>query len=144
MVMKRITGISLFIMASFITVGSALAQDRAVQASVPFDFIVGKTALPAGTYTITPVFDNVIMIQNKDSRIAIMSLALQDSRESQNRSELVFDKTSSQYFLTSIRCPYTEVNVDLPPSKLEKRAQRQEAELHGNSNGSEQVLVALK
>jgi hypothetical protein len=44
----------LFTLAVFVTAGSALAQDRAVWATVPFDFTVADKLLPSGTYTITP------------------------------------------------------------------------------------------
>ena len=44
--MKRITAIALFTIAGFVTAGSALAQNRAVRADVPFDFTVGDKLLP--------------------------------------------------------------------------------------------------
>ena len=50
--MNRISAIALFVAASFVTAGSALAQDHRVQATVPFSFTVNGATLPAGTYTI--------------------------------------------------------------------------------------------
>ena len=41
--MKQITAVALLSIGSFVTAGRALAQDRAVQATVPFDFTVGNT-----------------------------------------------------------------------------------------------------
>ena len=71
--MKRITAIALLTIATFVTAGRALAQDRAVQATVPFDFTVGEKLLPAGTYTIATASSDVIAIKNYDRRIAILS-----------------------------------------------------------------------
>jgi hypothetical protein len=44
--LKQITAVALLSIASFVTAGKALAQDRAVQATVPFDFTVGDKLLP--------------------------------------------------------------------------------------------------
>ena len=46
--MKRITAIALFAAASALGAGHALAQDHAVQATMPFDFTVGNKLLPQG------------------------------------------------------------------------------------------------
>ncbi|MBV8114110.1 MAG: hypothetical protein JO300_05170, partial [Silvibacterium sp.] len=51
--MKRITTTALFILAALVTAGGAVAQDRAVRATVPFDFTVGDKLLPAGNYEIS-------------------------------------------------------------------------------------------
>ena len=50
--MKHITAIALFIAATFITAGKAMAQDYAVQATIPFNFTVNGNQLPAGNYTL--------------------------------------------------------------------------------------------
>lgn len=137
--MKHITAISLLTLASLVTISSALAQDSGVQATVPFNFTVGNTVLPSGTYTITSESPNMILLRNKDTRHAMMALALPDSKASA-RGKLVFDKYANQYFLTEILCPNTAVNVSFPHSKLEKRAQMQEA----NLRTEHQVFLALK
>lgn len=138
--MKRITAIALFTIATFVTAGRALAQDRAVQATVPFDFTVGNKLLPAGTYTIATASYDVIAIKNYDRRIAILSTATPNSKESKNGSKLVFDKYGDQYFLSEVLCPGTSMNVNLPTSKQEKRARVQEAMLPNAS----QVLIAAR
>ncbi|HEX3469668.1 MAG TPA: hypothetical protein VHT28_00650 [Silvibacterium sp.] len=138
--MKRITAIALFIIAAFITTGRAVAQDRAVRATVPFDFTVGDKLLPSGTYTITSASADIIVIKNYDRRIAILSTATPDSKESRNGSKLVFDKYGDQYFLHEILCQSAALNVNLPTSKQEKKARVQEAMLHSAG----QVFVAAR
>jgi hypothetical protein len=140
--MKRITTIALLTLASFVTVGSISAQERAVRANVPFDFTVGNKLVPAGTYTISSESvrsPNVVVIRNGDQRIAIMSSAFAADNQSK-QSVLVFTRHGDQYFLHEILCSSRDMNLQLPASKAEKRAQTQEASL---STGN-QVLVALK
>jgi hypothetical protein len=138
--MKRITAITLFAFASILGAGAAVAQDRGVQANVPFDFTVGNKLLPAGTYTITPASEGVIAIQNRDKHVLILSAALPDGKEAKNGGELVFDRYADQYFLREILCDAAAMNVELPATKAEKQARMQEAKVQNAS----QVEVAAR
>jgi hypothetical protein len=138
-VMKRITSIALFALVSLVTICSASAQERAIKATVPFDFTVGSKLVPSGTYTITAKTPNVVLIQNGERSIALFSTAYGDSRKS-TTGELVFNKYGDQYFLSEILCSAADMNLEIPTSKAEKRARVQEASLHNAS----QVLLALK
>ena len=51
--MKRNFAIALLAVSTLAAAGKAVAQDLAVQATVPFEFTVGGKLLPADTYTIT-------------------------------------------------------------------------------------------
>jgi hypothetical protein len=140
--MKRImsiTSIALFALASFVTVGSISAQERAVKAAIPFDFTVGDKLLPAGTYTISTESYGVIKIQNTATHAAMLNTATHDGNESKT-AELVFHKYADQYFLNEILCPSSEMNLAVPASKAEKRARAQEASLGNTSD----VFLALK
>ena len=139
--MKRLTAIAVFALASILGAGSAMAQSHQVRATMPFDFTVGNKLLPAGTYTITQVADNTIEIQNREEHVAMLALALADSNQSANGGKLVFDRYAGQYFLREILCDSASINVNLPPTKWEKRARMEEAQLHIDG---EQVLVAAK
>jgi hypothetical protein len=136
--MKRITAIALLTIASCVTAARALASDFAVQANVPFDFIVGDRVLPAGTYKITEQSAGIIMIQNKDTHVTAMSLAEGDDATKGNK--LVFDRYGDRYFLSEVLCPGSNLTVQIPVSKMEKAAQNQEASIHDSG----QTLVALK
>src|SRR6201999_3188375 len=73
-IMKRITAIALFILASMVSAGSASAQDNGVRATIPFDFTVGNKVLPSGTYTIKPEQANVVAIVNREKSVTVLSI----------------------------------------------------------------------
>jgi hypothetical protein len=141
-VMKRTTAIALIAMANFVLAGTSFAQSNGVRATVPFDFTVGTKLLPSGTYTIQKksMNENVIVIKSRDKPIAVFNLVNQDSNKSPNGGKLLFHKYSGQYFLSEILCDQADMNVELPRSKTEKRAQLQQATL----NSSSQTVVAAE
>ena len=74
--MKRIiAAIALFVAATFITTGSALAQDHRAKATVPFNFSVNGSWLPAGNYTIgsDSTSANVLNITDREKSVHILA-----------------------------------------------------------------------
>jgi hypothetical protein len=140
-IMKRITAVAFFTLASILGAGKTLAQSHEVRAAVPFDFTVGDKLLPEGSYSITPVMDGAIEIWNRGTHIGVLTQASADSNRSQNGSELVFEKAAGHYFLREILCESAAMNVNLPTTKREKRARVEEARMH---NDGGQVLIAIK
>ena len=138
--MKRINAIALLAIANFAMAGTSFAQSNGVRATVPFDFTVGDKLLPAGTYTIKEQSHHVIMIQNHDKPIAMLSLVDGDSNKSPNGGKLKFHRYGSQYFLTEILCDRANMNLQVPTSKTEKRTALQEAKL----NGRNETFVAAR
>ena len=136
--MKQITALALFSIAGFVSIGQAMAQDHAVQATIPFEFRAGNKVLPAGTYTIATGTDNLIVITNHDQP-AVVTVALRDGRDSR-KQELVFDKYGDRYFLREILCQSAGMNLELPPTKVEKATRQQQAFMEGMS----QVLIATR
>ncbi|MFL6428647.1 MAG: hypothetical protein ACJ71S_10420 [Acidobacteriaceae bacterium] len=132
--MKRITAIALFFTAGFIPVSAALAAAHTVEAKVPFDFIVHNQVLPAGTYRITPLGGNVLVIGTKDKpAMEASTIYAHSSLAAKDDGKLVFKKYGNQYFLREILCDSALINASLPTSKLEKRIQsREEAQLNMN------------
>jgi hypothetical protein len=140
--MKRTTAIALIAIANFAMAGTSFAQSNGVQATVPFDFTVGNKLFPSGTYAIKPesMTANVISIRNHDKPIAVLSLVHRDSNKSPNGGQLLFHKYGGQYFLSEILCEQADMNVEITPSKAEKRAQLQQATLEPSS----QIAVAAQ
>lgn len=137
--MKRIAVIALLGLAGIVGIGKAMAQNE-VRVKVPFDFAVGNKTLPAGTYSITPVSEWAIEIQNRDTNDALLTVVAQDSNQ-QAKNVLIFTKYSGHYFLREILCESASMNVDLPTTKIEQRARQEEAK---NPTDGGQVLLALK
>ena len=141
--MKRIAAIALFVASTLLTAGSAVAEDHQVKATVPFNFTVNDTWLPAGTYMIgsnvnTP---NLVSIRDQAKGINIVTMGPADSPDSEKVGKLVFRRYGNQYFLSEIRGGLVSLNVHFPATKLEKKArtQTQEAGLRVNDD----VLIAL-
>ncbi len=132
--MKRINAIALLAIANFAMAGTSFAQSNGVRANVPFDFTVGNKLLPAGTYTIKEQSDHVIVIQNHDKPISMVSLVYEDSNKAPNGGALKFHRYGSQYFLTEILCDQADMNLQVPQSKTEKSTALREARLSARSD----------
>jgi hypothetical protein len=82
--MKRITAIAIAALASLVTAGSAVAQGHAVKATIPFDFAVGNSHLPAGTYTITSPDSRSstgVLIRSDSGKITVLTTAYSDEKQ---------------------------------------------------------------
>ena len=141
--MKHITAIALFIAATFITAGKAIAQDYAVRATIPFSFSVNGKQLPAGNYTLgtdvtTP---RILKISDRTQHTNALAVAMQAEEQKHKVNQLVFHKYGDQYFLCEIRSEQSSLNVQLPTTKQEKQA-RTETQIAGLAVNNE-VMVAL-
>jgi len=141
--MKNIAAIALFVAASFITAGSAIAQDHAVKATVPFNFIVSGSSMPAGNYTLSS--DNttpyLLQINDREKGIHAMAVTLGTSSEEQKANVLVFHRYGNQYFLSEIRSETSSMYVRLAPTKQEKRLSAETQQAGVRTSGD--VMVAL-
>lgn len=124
--MKRITAIALFAAASTLGIGSALAQDQAIQATMPFNFTVGSKLLPAGTYSIIRVQDDFIEIKDANKDTAVLSPSSPDDNQSKNGLVLVFNKYGGEYFLREVLGGSAgAMNVNVPLTASEERVRKQ-------------------
>jgi len=141
--MKRIATIALSIVATLLTSGSAFAQDHGVKATVPFNFNVSGSWLPAGTYTIGSNSENgrVLRVTSRDQNIGAFALGMIDDGNPGQRAEMVFHSYGDQYFLSEIHYPHSSIKVRLPLTKAEKKARKraEEASLRVNDN----ILIAM-
>ena len=136
--MKRITATALLAIASFVMAGSAFAADRAVQATIPFDFTVGDQLLAAGNYTITTESPGVIAIRDGELQVNVVTLLAHD--DAKGKGSLVFNRYGDQYFLSEVLCPSAGMNAKIPQWKVEQRTRNREASLRSSG----QTLVAIK
>jgi|SRR5277367_4598264 len=140
--MKRnLIGIlSLVVMSGMMTV-AASAQTTS-KANVPFSFKMGSKQLPAGTYRVSPMSNNLgAKIQNSDTSESAMSVATAtDSTE--GASKLVFHHLAGQYFLAEI-WNGAGTGLVIPTSREEKDLEKELRIASGQPNPTENVLIAL-
>jgi hypothetical protein len=132
--MKNLRSI-LAALAVLLMATAAHAQQTKVTATVPFNFVVGDRAYPAGDY----LFSNnnaVLMIANADQAKTELTLshACESSRPSAN-TKLVFDSIGGNYFLRQIWVAGDTRGRELPRSHSEVR-------LAQNQDHVESVIVA--
>jgi len=141
--MKHLTAIALFIAASFITAGKAIAQDYAVQATIPFNFTVNGSELPAGNYTLGSdvTSPRILKISDRSQHVHILVMAEPSGDQKRKANQLVFHKYGNQYFLSEIRSQESAINVQLATSKQEKRARGETQQAGVRVN--DEVMIAL-
>jgi hypothetical protein len=107
---------------------SAYAQTGVVKATVPFNFIVNKTQLPAGEYKIQPlgITGSAMAIQSPDGKVVKAFLPIEcTSPQAPKTSKLVFHRYGAQYFLAEIWKSGNDRGQELPASGLETEIARE-------------------
>lgn len=111
--------------ASLFVCGNVCAQN-ALEATVPFDFYVGRAVMPSGTYEIRPFADHLLLVQHCCKGISAVYLAHPNGMEPGEKGKLVFHKyvaSPAKYFLSEVRGLPISGRLTLPVSRLEKDAQ---------------------
>jgi hypothetical protein len=128
----------LFALAVLVVATAAQAQQTKVKANIPFDFVVGDRAYPAGEYALNSVTSNgiVIRIDNTEEGFAGTTLSNPCTGITPSAStKLVFHRVGDYYFLYQI---WTEGNL----SGREFSKSRTEVQLARNYEKQERVIVA--
>jgi hypothetical protein len=114
--------LSLLSLLGLFLMGSAAAQTTVhMRANVPFNFAVGSTTLPAGTYNIQNVTNTQALLVKSQSGEASMIAGTNSAEGARSaKSKLVFHKYGSQYFLAEIWTQGSELGRQVPPSNREK------------------------
>jgi hypothetical protein len=136
--MKRIAAIALYLAATLATTGTALAQNPAVKANVPFTFSVNGAWLPAGTYTVgsAGLSSNTIQIGSQEKHAGALALGMVDTNDPAKGGQLIFHRYGERYFLSEVRYSHSSTKIRLTVSKAEKQARERamEASLRVNDN----------
>ena len=129
-------------LATSLAVPGARAQDVSLKAHIPFQFTVAQTTMPAGDYLVSSPLANVIRVANLDKNLSATITTTRDFHDANGTNKLVFNKYGDQYFLHTVFCAeFSQMNVDLPEWKAEKKARSLEAKLN---HGAEQVMIAAR
>ena len=109
-----------------------------LKATVPFPFMVGKTEVPAGTYTIDSISHSVISIRDRSTGRGVLTLVSPERPGSNDGTpKLVFNKYGDRYFLSQVSRGFGSNVMQLPTSKLEK-----ELRIASAHSASEQKMIA--
>ena len=140
--MKRnlITGIlTTLTLLLLISVPSTYAQ-ATIEATVPFNFMVGKAEMPAGTYTINRLSSSAIEIKGSTTKKSAVSIVWSEGPSgSDSAAKLVFNRYGDSYFLSQVTRGSGANVMQLPTSKLE-----QEQRIASTSGASGQKVVAAR
>ena len=127
-----------FVLATLLVVPAARAQQNGVKADVPFDFVVGNRAYPAGAYILnSPLNDNVVIrIQNTQEVLSGFSVSNACAKGAPAKeTKLVFHRMGGRYFLYQMWTEGNTTGREFPKSRIE-------VQLAQNHETPEVVIVA--
>lgn len=119
--MKHVTVFAAVLALVSLTMPSAVHAQLWVGMSItiPFEFHVGATKLPAGTYTVSRGDNSLARLTNhRGNVVGILTIGTPNKARNRDGS-LVFNKYEDTYFLSEIRWQDRETAGVLPKSKLE-------------------------
>jgi hypothetical protein len=118
--MKRnlIATFALAVAAMAVSAPAVLAESQS-QATIPFNFQMGRSALPAGTYVVSTNGFGPIAVRDTKSGHTLMALGMHEENPRSSRSRLVFHVYGSKYFLAEIWGTGTS-GVKVPETKREQ------------------------
>ena len=134
--MKRQIASVIGVFVLLMVAACANAQNLNVKASVPFDFVVNKAALPAGAYNIESMSSagsSTLLIRGAQTQMVVLPNNARSLNPSPD-TRLVFHRYGSQYFLSQI---WTQGEA----AGRQLRISRREAEMAKNIQRSEDVIV---
>jgi hypothetical protein len=128
------------VLSLLLVAGSAFAQSGQIRATIPFNFTVSHTTLPAGNYSVSTTggTDSILVIQGANGQTVklVGSNHLQASKLS-DRTKLVFRCYGDRYFLAQVWTRGRQMGRELPKSPLE-------SEIAMDAAAHEVVLVASR
>jgi hypothetical protein len=127
----------LFAFTVLLLATAAQAQTTNVKANIPFDFVVGDHAYPAGEYTVKSLSQTspALRIDNQDESEQGITLSNACNKlQPPTATTLVFQHLGDSYFLYQIWTEGKSSGRELPMSKAEVQVAK--------NNKSELVIVA--
>jgi hypothetical protein len=98
----------------------AQTRDHLIKANVPFRFVIGNQAFPAGAYKVTRIGDQGV-IKNDDAKVAaILTTDSTSFNQPQKHTVLRFNRVGDEYFLSQLWEEGAVSGEELPPSKMER------------------------
>jgi hypothetical protein len=143
---KGLTMLALLLtLALATTVATANGQNQhTVRASVPFEFIVGDKALPAGEYSVSAIGigQDAVGIQGTKANDSAVRLVNTTTRSAEKSSTLVFHRYGNTFFLSEVWIAGQGQGRQLLKSCQERALERELSRIAGNRTSKyEEVLI---
>lgn len=137
--MKHVKWISalMLLFVPLIAVGQMKPTERIVT-QVPFKFMVGNAAMPAGECTVVLVNENssLMLVGSSDAKHWVYASTIPDLGKKASNTTLTFHRYGDRYFLTEVRVGDSRSSYTFKPSKLENELRAQ------NVPATEEILLA--
>jgi len=125
----------LVVFALLFVATAAHAQQTAVNATIPFNFVVGDRAYPAGEYTFQSNGALLRVVDSDKSQLGILMSNACESVTPSSDTKLVFQRMGGYYFLQQIWVAGDTRGRELPKSNTETRLAKSHVD-------SDSVIVA--
>ncbi len=101
--MKRIS-MMLIAVAALLVSTVAFAQSGTYSASIPFQFRVGQTVMPAGDYQLSVVAPKVLALRGDAGNANVMAQTaeIDEVRSNDRNPRLIFHRYGERYFLSQV------------------------------------------
>ena len=137
---------SLFIgvlaIGAFASASPAVAQEPAVQVTVPFAFQNGSQLLPAGTYRIDLNSQHVMILRGTAPDAAGVAMTLPEQRSKEiAKGKVVFQRYGDHYYIHEVWLPNSTEGRECITSRAEKRDKQ--LQLAQNTTAPSNVELAL-
>ena len=144
--------LSAIMLVGFIVAATAAVEAQGVRrmvVNVPFDFVVGKRTLPAGTYTfkqLTRDNDKPLLMQSADKRTTqvVLTSPVEKAATSDTAAQLDFRRYGDKYFLARVWSGGQTTGRELPKSQLERVTIRELARGTARPETAQPQTVSVK
>lgn len=122
-----------------VVAAAQLGPSQHIVTEVPFQFMVGNSPLPPGTYVVKRLWNSsALLIENDKAKVHVPFLVSYEKAQTGQDTSLIFHKYGDRYFLRGIR---------LNGSVIERLSEsKQEAELRAQNTAAAKKasIAALK
>jgi hypothetical protein len=123
---KLFLALCLTLVFGAVAASAQVESDVTIEANIPHAFVVEKTTLPAGKYTIRAADEfgdpSIMEIRSANGHTAVFfETEGVQPRQAPNKTELVFDKVGDTYFLSEVLVSGDDTGAKLKKSRMEER-----------------------
>ncbi len=149
---QMIKGLTMLMVVMAVAFGTALVSAKGqstgrVMSNIPFEFVVGDKALPAGEYQISSVTASgeVLLIRNTEARDLAVRLSNRlEPQTNKTQARLVFHRYGQSYFLAEVWAGGDSTGRQLLQSKRESSMRREYRATAKNSYESVEVVAMVR